>query len=152
MTAPTDPGTTAPPGSGRRVRASDAQREAVVHRLHDAVGAGLLTVEEGHERTSAAFAARYVDDLPPLTADLPDPTPVAPGWRAVASTAALQARTSVMGAPTWALADRTRRRWVLISAILLGVLLVMILTAAMADAADLGGGWDHHDHGHHHWD
>jgi hypothetical protein len=151
MTAPTDPGTTAQPGSGPRVRASDVQREAVVHRLHDAVGTGLLTVEEGHERTSAAFAARYVDELPPLTADLPDPTPVAPGWRAVASTAALQARTSVMGAPTWAMADRRRRRWVLLSAILLGVLLVMMLTAAaVAGAADLDG-WNH-PHGHHHWD
>jgi hypothetical protein len=151
MTAPTDPGTTAQPGSGRRVRASDAQREAVVHRLHGAVGTGLLSVEEGHERTAAAYAARYVDELPPLTGDLPDPTPVAPGWRAVASTAALQARASVMGAPTWALADRTRRRWVLLSAILLGVLLVMILTAAMADAANVGG-WDGHHHGHHrHW-
>src|SRR3954447_21108685 len=81
MTAPIDSGGSAQPGRRPRMRASDAQREDVVHRLHDAVGTGLLTVEEGHERTAAAFAARYVDELPPLTADLPDPPPAAPGWR-----------------------------------------------------------------------
>src|SRR6185312_14616377 len=95
MTAPTDPDAAAQTDAPRRLRASDAQREAVVHQLHEAVGRGLLSVEEGHERTATAYAARYVDELGPLTHDLPDPAPVAPGWKAVASTAALQARTSL---------------------------------------------------------
>ncbi|MGY1603596.1 DUF1707 SHOCT-like domain-containing protein [Geodermatophilus sp. SYSU D00815] len=152
MTAPTDDGTAATPGPGPRMRASDAQREAVVHRIHDAVAAGMLSIDEGHERTTAAFAARYVDDLPPLTADLPDPAPVAPGWRALASTAALQARTSVLGAGSWAAADRTRRRVVLLAGLLVALMLVIALTAAAtASAADLGGGWDHHHH-HDYWD
>jgi hypothetical protein len=151
MTAPTDSEATASAGSARRIRASDVQREAVVHRLHEAVGRGLLSVEEGHERTAAAYAARYVDELPPLTDDLPDPTPVAPGWKAVASTAALQARTSIMGASSWATADRRRRRMVLLTGILLATLLVILLTAAAATAGTTGGpppfDYDHF----HHW-
>ncbi|MGY1616167.1 DUF1707 domain-containing protein [Geodermatophilus sp. SYSU D00691] len=144
MTAPTDDTTD---GTRARIRASDAQREAVVHRLHDAVAAGMLTIDEGHERTTAAFAARYVDELPLLTADLPDPgpaAPVAPGWRAVASTAALQARTTLMGAGSWGAADRTRRRLVLLAGVFLVLLVVVALTAAAtAEAGDFGG-WDHH--------
>jgi hypothetical protein len=146
MTAPTDPGATAQTGSARRLRASDAQREAVVHRLHEAVGRGLLAVEEGHERTATAYAARYVDELDPLTGDLPDPAPVAPGWKAVASTAALQARMSLLGAPSWSAADRRRRRIVLLTTILVVLLLVIALTAA----AVAGGGDFGYDH--HHWD
>src|SRR6478752_3051275 len=64
------------------LRASDADRVAVVRRLHDAVVRGLLTMEECDERVAAAYAARFVRDLPPLTADLPpapSTAPVAPG-------------------------------------------------------------------------
>jgi hypothetical protein len=145
---------TAPSEAPRRLRASDAQREAVVRRLHEAVGRGLLSVEEGHERTAAAYAARYVDELGPLTHDLPDPAPAAPGWRAVASTAALQARTSLMGAPSWSAADRRRRRGVLLAGVLLALLLVIALTAAaVAGTGDWGGYGDYGDYGdyHHHW-
>lgn len=148
MTAPTDPDPTAPADAPRRLRASDAQREAVVHRLHEAVGRGLLTVEEGHERTAGAFAARYVDELDPLTEDLPDPTPVAPGWRAVASAAALQASTSVLGAASWSAADRRRRRIVLLAGLLIALLLVAAITAAaVTHGGDVGG----FDYDHHHW-
>jgi Domain of unknown function (DUF1707) len=157
MTAPNDDGTDATTGTGAtagtgtRFRASDVQREAVVHRIHDAVAQGMLTIDEGHQRTTAAFAARYVDELPALTADLPDPAPVAPGWRAIASTAVLQGRTSLLGAGTWADADRGRRRAVLITGVLVALLLVIMLTAAAtAGAADLGG-WDGHHH-HDRWD
>jgi hypothetical protein len=146
MTAPTDPDAAAQTDSARRLRASDAEREAVVHRLHEAVGRGLLTVEEGHERTATAYAARYVDELGPLTGDLPDPAPVAPGWRAVASTAALQARTSLMGAASWSAADRRRRRLVVLAGTLVTLLLVIALTAAaVAGGGDYGHGYyDHH--------
>jgi len=56
-------------------RASDAEREAVVARLRDAAGEGRLTVEELDERIDAAYAARTLDELEPLTADLPAPAP-----------------------------------------------------------------------------
>jgi hypothetical protein len=149
MTAPTGPDAAAHTKAPRRLRASDAQRESVVHQLHEAVGRGLLSVEEGHERTATAYAARYVDELGPLTHDLPDPAPVAPGWKAVASTAALQARTSLMGAPAWSAADRRRRRGVLVAGILLALLLVIALTtAAVAGSGDWGGYGDYHHHWH----
>ena len=58
-----------------QMRASDQDREQVVERLNAAVGKGLLTLPEAEERIATAYAARYLDDLTPLTADLPDPTP-----------------------------------------------------------------------------
>jgi hypothetical protein len=61
-----------------QMRASDQDREQVVARLNEAVGLGLLTLPEAEERIATAYAARYLDDLPPLTADLPDPTPPKP--------------------------------------------------------------------------
>lgn len=151
MTTSTDSGTSPQPGHAGRLRASDAQREAVVHRLHDAVGLGMLTVEECSERTTAAYDARYVDELPALTADLPEPPPVppaAPGWRSVGSMAALQARTTLLGAPSWAAADRRRRRLVLLTGLLLTLLLVVLITAAAVAAGHDAGYWSDH----HHWD
>jgi len=53
------------------LRASDAERHAVVHRIQDAVASGMLTFDEGGERMAAAYAARFTRDLAPLTADLP---------------------------------------------------------------------------------
>ena len=146
MTAPTDPDAGAQTDAPRRLRASDAQREAVVHQLHEAVGRGLLSVEEGHERTATAYAARYVDELGPLTEDLPHPAPVAPGWPAIASSAALQARMSLLGAPSWSAADRRRRRAVLLVGILVALLLVIAMTAAAVAGPGDFGGFDHH-----HW-
>ncbi|NYJ08739.1 DUF1707 SHOCT-like domain-containing protein [Petropleomorpha daqingensis] len=148
MTAPTEP--EAPPADApRRLRASDAQREAVVHQLHGAVGLGLLTVEEGHERTATAYAARYVDELHPLTHDLPDPAPEAPGWRAVASSASLQARTSLLGAPSWSAARRRRRRVVLVVGVLVALLLVAaVVAAAIAGSGDYGYGPGYYHHWH----
>lgn len=58
-----------------QMRASDQDRERVVERLNEAVGRGLLTLPEAEERIAAAYSARFLDDLTPLTADLPDPTP-----------------------------------------------------------------------------
>jgi hypothetical protein len=52
-------------------RASDAEREATVARLREAAGEGRLTVEELAERIDAAYAASTLDELEPLTADLP---------------------------------------------------------------------------------
>jgi hypothetical protein len=82
------------------VRASDAERQAVIAVLHDAFTRGLLTMEECDERMAAAYATRFRRDLPPLTADLP-PAPVAapaaPGWRALAVLAWLQLRAALAG-------------------------------------------------------
>jgi Domain of unknown function (DUF1707) len=158
MTAAADTDPQAP--SRNRVRCSDAQRLAVVHRLQDAVGHGLLTLEECTERTDATYRARYVDELPALTDDLPEPlpaAPLAPGWRAVASSAALQARMSLLGAPTWADADARRRRIVVLTGILVTLLLIATITAAAASGATdptvhnvpPGDFFEHHPH---YWD
>ncbi|MEA2228022.1 MAG: hypothetical protein QOF04_1652 [Solirubrobacteraceae bacterium] len=53
------------------MRASDAEREAVVDRLRAAAEEGRLTFEELAERIDAAYGATTLDDLEPLTADLP---------------------------------------------------------------------------------
>jgi hypothetical protein len=56
----------------RRVRASDRERERVASILRAAAAEGLLTLPEVDERLATAYAARYRDELDPLTADLPD--------------------------------------------------------------------------------
>jgi hypothetical protein len=53
------------------VRASDAERDAVVARLNRAVGEGRLTMDEFSERLELAYAARTRGDLDPLLRDLP---------------------------------------------------------------------------------
>jgi len=60
----------------RRLRAGDADRTRVVDALGRHLGEGRLTVQEFDERAAQAHAAVYLDQLPPLLADLPgDPTP-----------------------------------------------------------------------------
>jgi hypothetical protein len=54
-----------------QVRASDAEREAVVERLRVAATEGRLTLSELTERTEAAYTATTRGDLVPITADLP---------------------------------------------------------------------------------
>lgn len=53
------------------IRASDADREAVVATLREAYTAGRLTLDEFDERVTAAYAGRTWGDLRPLTVDLP---------------------------------------------------------------------------------
>jgi hypothetical protein len=55
-----------------RLRTSDAEREQVATILRAAMTEGRLTLEEGEERLAAVYAAKYRDELHPLTADLPD--------------------------------------------------------------------------------
>jgi hypothetical protein len=64
-----------------RVRASDDEREQWATMLRAAMTEGRLTLAEGEERLAAAYAARFRDELNPLTADLPDG-----GRRALAET------------------------------------------------------------------
>ncbi len=58
------------------VRASDADREALVTRLQTAVGEGRIDLDEFGQRVDAAYAATTTDELAALVADLPaDGTP-----------------------------------------------------------------------------
>ena len=61
-----------------QIRASDADRDAVVAALSEHFQAGRLTTEELEERTGQALAARTLGQLDELTADLPVPRPAAP--------------------------------------------------------------------------
>jgi hypothetical protein len=72
-----EPGQHDPSGE---VRASDAEREAVVERLRVATVEGRLTLGELTERTEAAYTATTRGDLVPITADLPaaSSSPAAP--------------------------------------------------------------------------
>jgi hypothetical protein len=57
------------------LRASDADREAVVERLHRAATEGRLDADELEERIAAAYGAKLCTDLDPLIADVtPPPT------------------------------------------------------------------------------
>jgi hypothetical protein len=64
-----------------RIRTSDQEREKIAEILRAAMAEGRLNLEEGEERLAAAYAAKFRDDLRPLTADLPDG-----GRRALADT------------------------------------------------------------------
>jgi DUF1707 SHOCT-like domain len=54
-----------------RLRTSDKEREQVAEILRAAMAEGRLTLEEGEERLASVYAAKYRDELGPLTADLP---------------------------------------------------------------------------------
>ena len=53
------------------VRASDAERDAVVERLRRALSQGRLTVHEFDARTADAYRAKTRGELAELTRDLP---------------------------------------------------------------------------------
>ncbi len=57
------------------MRASDAEREAVVERLRVASTEGRLTLAELSERTEAAYLAQTQGELAQVTADLPGAAP-----------------------------------------------------------------------------
>src|SRR4051795_6104159 len=133
-----------------RLRASDTARHQTVHVLQDAAARGLLGPDEAGERMAAAYAAQHVDELPPLTADLPPvvpPAPVAPGWRALITLLLLQLRAGF----TYLTADGLRSRRALAAiAVLLVVLggLVALMFIGFGDGGGAGGpagfGGGHH--------
>ncbi|MFC7528758.1 DUF1707 domain-containing protein [Actinoplanes sp. GCM10030250] len=55
-----------------RLRTSDTEREQVAEILRAAMAEGRLDLTEGEERLASSYAAKYRDELRPLTADLPD--------------------------------------------------------------------------------
>ncbi|MEV0535611.1 DUF1707 domain-containing protein [Kitasatospora sp. NPDC050463] len=73
----TKPGAEAPvrtdraPVAEAEMRASDADRERVAELLRDAYAEGRLNVDEHAERIEAAYGAKTLGDLVPLTRDLP---------------------------------------------------------------------------------
>lgn len=60
------------------LRASDADREATVTRLHRAAMEGRLDADELEERLSAAYGAKLCSELEHLTADITPPAPPSP--------------------------------------------------------------------------
>jgi len=140
MTDPTH-GATAPMPQpkldGPKMRASDAERHAIVLVLQDAIGRGLLTPTEGGERMSAAFAAAFVPDHAPLTADLPKSpgkaTPI--GWKPLLLMVLEQLQSCLRTATTGP------RRPAQLGAALLLVLLLLTCGLAFAHLVlDNGGG------------
>jgi hypothetical protein len=83
------------------VRASDAEREETVARLHHALGEGRLDLAETEERVAAAYAAQYRSEFASLLADLPHGGHAArtdaPGWRALWTDLVWRARILVLG-------------------------------------------------------
>ncbi|WP_084703806.1 DUF1707 SHOCT-like domain-containing protein [Phaeacidiphilus oryzae] len=75
-------GTPGKPGEPARsqppLRASDADRDRIAAVLADAVATGRLEPAEHAERLEAAYAARTLVELAPLTADLPQDAGAAP--------------------------------------------------------------------------
>lgn len=109
-----------------RIRVSDADRTATVSRLQAALVEGRLDLAEAEERVTAAFAARYDDDLQLLVVDLPPHVPAAaaaPLWSDVWAAAVWRARSLVLGAEAGGHAPPTlqQRR----SAVALAVLAVV---------------------------
>lgn len=70
------------PGSDGAYRASHADREHAARVIHDATGAGMLSLDETEERLSAVYATRFRRELPPLIEDLPVDRPAATTSRA----------------------------------------------------------------------
>ncbi|HXW46113.1 MAG TPA: DUF1707 domain-containing protein [Streptosporangiaceae bacterium] len=70
----------ATPGGYRvpAMRASDADRDAVVTALSENYQAGRLTTEELEDRTGRALSARTLGELEELTVDLPGPPSTQP--------------------------------------------------------------------------
>jgi hypothetical protein len=58
-----------------QMRAADADRDAVAHRLGEHMTAGRLTVAEYEDRVARAYAAKTYGELTELTRDLPSARP-----------------------------------------------------------------------------
>ena len=103
-----------------RMRASDADREAVSARLRDHNAEGRLTQDELDERVSAALSAKTFGELRTLTTDLPGPVPLPPRN---------EPRPSRGGPPPW----RQHRRHRPPVGLFLLIALLLVATS--------GGGW-----------
>jgi len=98
------------------VRASDAERDAVVGRLNQAVGEGRLTMDEFSQRLELAYAARTRGDLDALLRDLPaDGGDAVPATTSTTSSTAVVSRGSQGNDTHWNISPiggiRHRGRW-----------------------------------------
>src|SRR5699024_7618897 len=66
------------PVESERIRASDAERDAVAHRLREALAEGRLDPDEHSERLDSVYRAKTLGDLVPITQALPGPNDPAP--------------------------------------------------------------------------
>jgi hypothetical protein len=126
------------------MRCSDADRAVVIGRLQDALSRGLLTFDEAGERISAAHAAKFVDELGPLSGDLPAPPPTATaavGWRRIGESLVAQVRNDVHATTS----SGARSRRAVLTVVALVVLLALFI--AMVSAAAHGFDGPQHFHG-----
>lgn len=119
-------------GQDERIRAGHVDREDVVGRLNEAFGEGRLDLVELEDRVGAAYAARYLSDLSPLTADLP---PRPSGVSAAPTARSVRPRTGVAVGPLGvAELDRDDDRlrfaaWLSVSLICLTVWVVTVVAS-----------------------
>jgi hypothetical protein len=91
------------------LRASDADRDRAAGALASALAAGRLTSAEHAERLDAAYAAKTLGDLVPLTRDLPAEDAAGPGVVSPADRARVAARFSkVIRSGRWVAGRHTR--------------------------------------------
>jgi Domain of unknown function (DUF1707) len=90
-----------------RTRAGDLDRDRVVEALRRHHEEGRLTSEEFGERMDTALAARWLDELPPLLADLPSLEHAAPDEEP--GDLRRGRRHHAFGPPPWA--DHERHAW-----------------------------------------
>jgi hypothetical protein len=84
-----------PPNPG--LRASDADREETITRLHRAATEGRLDADELEERIASAYAAKHCTQLEALTADVTPPAPRSPApWSGAPVFIAPVRRTSTL--------------------------------------------------------
>jgi hypothetical protein len=102
------------------LRASDADRDQTVDRLHKAATEGRIGSDELELRVSTALKARTYDELDETVADLP-----APGGR--------RGREPVRrSTPQWALSTLRANPWLILFAIpVMGLTFAMLVTAAV---------------------
>jgi hypothetical protein len=113
----------------RRLRVSDADRDAVVTELGEHFQAGRLDAAELDDRTGRALRARVGSDLDEVLTDLPRTSPASGGPPAAA-------RSRPPLAP--------RRVPVLAAAVLAAVALTTVfLTTVLLTTGTAGGGWHH---------
>ncbi len=118
-----------------QMRASDADRQAVVDKLRRAHDDGRLTLAEYDDRTKSAYSARTYADLMLLTADLPTVTYPPAVARSTAVDPAAQLSGEVdeprrdRGSVVWQVLGST---WFAVSAI--NLLIWGIISLALGDA------------------
>jgi hypothetical protein len=129
--------------TGKAIRASDAEREDTVRRLHHALGEGRLNLQETETRVAAVYTAVYRGELPELLGDLPEQRSTtealldqteAPSWQTLWIALVWRARVSLWdgpGRPRHCAPGRGERR---LAALLLALAGLWLLVCAVIGA------------------